>query len=162
MTMKHKGCENEARILEVLGQGAAPETMEESLRRHIAGCSSCAEVVSVYELFQNDSEQLCAAVPVPNAGRVWWRATLAARRAAAERALRPILIAERAALAVGGGVLIALLALAAPWLAEQMRHSSVFSETVAHTFSLSSLIFTSVIVCLVLMAGALYALWAEK
>lgn len=162
MTMKYKGCENEPRILEALGQGVAPGAMEGSLRRHIAACASCAEVISIYELFQNDSEQLCAAAPVPNAGRVWWRAMLAARRAAAERALRPILIAERAALAVGGGVLIALLVLAAPWLAEQMRHSGVFSETVAHTFSLSSLIVTSVIVCLVLMAGALFALWAEK
>jgi hypothetical protein len=162
MTMKHKGCENEARILEALGQGVAPAAMEEPLRRHIAGCASCAEAVSVYELFQNDSEQLCASALLPNAGRVWWRATLAARRAAAERALRPILIAERAALAVGGGVLLALLILAAPWLAGQLKHSSVFTGTVVHSFSLSSLIITSIVVCLLLMTGALYALWAEK
>lgn len=160
--MKHKVCENEARILEALGQGVAPETMEEPLRRHIAGCASCAEVVSVYELFQADSEQLCAAAPLPNAGRVWWRATLAARRAAADRALRPILMVERAALAIGGGALLALLFFAAPWLAGQMKHSSFFTGTVVYSFSLSSLIVTSIAVCLLLMAGALYTVWAEK
>jgi hypothetical protein len=162
MTMKHKGCENEPRVLEALGQGVAPGAMEGPLRRHIAGCASCAEVVSVYQLFQDDSEQLCAAAPLPNAGRVWWRATLAARRAAAERALRPILIAEKAALAIGGGALLALLLFAAPWLAGQLKHSNAFTGTVVYSFSLSSLIVTSVIVCLVLMTGALYALWAEK
>ncbi len=160
--MKHKGCENEPRILEALGQGVAPGSMEEPLRRHIAGCSSCTEVVSVYELFQNDSEQLSAAAPLPNAGRVWWRATLAARRAAAERALRPILIVEKAALAIGGGVLLALLFFAAPWMAGQLKHSSFFTGTVVYSFSLSSLIVTSVVVCLLLMTGALYTVWAEK
>jgi hypothetical protein len=162
MMMKHKGCENEVRILEALGQGVATEAMEEPLRRHIADCASCAEVVSVYELFQHDSEQLCAAAPLPNAGRVWWRATLAARRAAAERALRPILIAEKAALAIGGGVLLALLFFAAPWMAGQLKHSNAFTGTVVYSFSLSSLIITSVVVCLLLMAGALYTVWAEK
>jgi hypothetical protein len=160
--MKHKDCENEVRILEALGQGVAPEAFEESLRRHIEGCASCSEMVSVYELFQTESKQLCAAAPIPEAGRVWWRATRAARRAAAERALRPILIAERVALAIGGGVLIALLVLAASWLAGQVRHSGIFSGTVVYSFSLSSLIVASMIVCLLLMAGALYTLWAEK
>jgi hypothetical protein len=162
MTMEYKGCENEVRILEVLDQGVAPEAMEEPLRQHLAGCALCAEVVSVYELFQNDSEQLSAAAPLPNAGRVWWRATLAARRAAAERALRPILIAEKAALAIGGGVLLALLFFAAPWMAGQLKHSNAFTGTVVYSFSLSSLIITSVVVCLLLMAGALYTVWAEK
>lgn len=160
--MKHKSCENEAPILEALGQGVATEAMEEPLRRHILGCASCAEVVSVYKLFQNDREQLSAAVPLPNAGRIWWRAALAARRAAAERALRPILIVEKAALATGGGVLLALLVLAAPWLAEHARHSNVFAGNVVYSFPLSFFIVTSVVACLLLMAGALYTVWTEK
>jgi len=160
--MKHKGCENEVRILEALALGVAPEAMEEPLRRHIAGCASCAEAVSVYELFQQDCEQLSAAAPLPNAGRVWWRATLAARRAAAERALRPIHVAERFALAVGAGALVALLFFAAPWVAGQLAHTKMFSGTVVYTVSLSSLLATSVIICLLLMAGALYSVWAEK
>ena len=158
----NNGCENEARILEALGQGVAPEAMDEPLRRHIAGCASCAEVISVYELFQVDSEQLCAAAPLPNAGRVWWRATLAARRAAAERALRPIQIAERFALAVGAGALVALLIFAAPWVAGQLAHTKMFSGTMVYTVSLSSLLVTSGVVCLLLMAGALFTMWAEK
>ncbi len=160
--MKPSGCENEVLILEALGQGLAPEAMEEPLRRHLAGCASCAELISVYELFQRDSEHLCAAASLPEAGRVWWRASLAARRAAAERALRPILIAEKAALAVGGGVLIALLVFAAPWLARELDLPNGFSDTVVYSFPLASLIVTGMIVCALLMAGALYTLWAEQ
>lgn len=160
--MKHQGCENEARILEALGQGVAPESMQEPLRRHLAGCPSCAEFVSVYKLFQIDSQYLCAAAPLPDAGRVWWRARLAAHRAAANEALRPIMIAERFATAIGGGALIALLVVALPWLAGQMVHRSIFSDTIVYSFSLSSLIVSSAVTCLLLMAGALYALWTEK
>jgi hypothetical protein len=162
MIMKHKSCENEVRILEALGQGVAPEAFEEPLRQHVANCAWCAEIISVYELFQSDSKQLCATAPVPEAGHVWWRATLAARRAAAERALRPILIAERVALGVGCGTLIALLIFAAPWLAKQLPHTKIFSGAVVYTFPLSSLLVAGVIVCLLLMAGALYTVWAEK
>ena len=160
--MKHPGCENEVRILEALGQGLTPEALEEPLRRHIAGCDSCRELTTVSEMFRQDSAELCAAAPVPEAGRVWWRATLAARRAATERALRPIRIAEKTALAIGGGVLAALLIFFAPWLAGQLRHSSAFSGNTVSTFSLSTLIITSVVFCLALMAGALLTLWAEK
>ena len=160
--MKPKSCEIEIRILEALGKGVEPEALEEPLRRHIEGCASCAEMVSVYELFQTESKELCAAAPIPGAGRVWWRASLAARRATAERALRPILIAERAALAVGCGVLLALLILVAPWLSKHVEHSSVFAGTMVYSVSLSSLIVASLIVCLLLVAGALYTLWAEK
>lgn len=160
--MKQTGCENEDRILEALSKGCAPEALEEPLRQHVARCPSCAELVSVYELFQQDSQQLCAAAPVPEAGRVWWRATLAARRAAAERALRPILIAEKAAWAVGGGVLIALLIFAIPWLTKYVEHSSAFPGTVVYTIPLTTLIVTSIIICLIVMAGALITLWTEK
>lgn len=162
MIMKRTDCQNQDRILEALGKGLPPEAMDEPLRRHAESCPSCAEVISVYELFQTDSRELCSAAPLPQAGRVWWRATLAARRAAAERALRPILIAERIALAVGAGAIVALLFFAAPWIAEQLAHSKMFSGTVVYTVSLSSLLVASMVVCLLLMAGALYALWAEE
>lgn len=160
--MKNNGCENEVRILEALGRGVAPEALDEPLRRHIAGCASCAEVVSIYELFQNDSQQLCAAVPLPNAGLVWWRAALAARRTVADRALRPILIAEKAALAIGSGALLALLFFFAPWLTTHVENSRVLTKTVVYSLSLSSLIITSGVICLLLMAGALFTMWAEK
>ena len=160
--MKESGCENEGRILEALGHGLMPETLEGPLRRHVEACDSCTELVRVYELFQSDIAQVCAVAPVPEAGRVWWRAMLAARRAEAERALRPIVIAEKAALAVGAGALIALLIFATPWLAEQLARPSVFSRTVVYTLPLSSLLVASIIICLLLTAGALYTLWAEK
>ncbi len=160
--MKQQACENESRILEALGQGAAPESLQEPMRSHLAICPSCAEIVSAYKLFQIDSQYLCAAAPVPDAGRVWWRARLAAHRAAANQALRPIMIAERFAVAIGSGAVIALLVIAAPWLAGQMVNRKLFSDTILYSFSLSSLIVSSAVICLLLMAGALYALWTEK
>ena len=160
--MKQTGCENEERVLEALGKGRAVEAFEEPLRQHVASCASCAALISLYELFQKDSDRIRAAAPVPEAGRVWWRATMAARRAAAERALRPIMIAEKAALAVGGGVLLALLIFAAPWLAEQLARPSAFAGSVLYLFPMSRLIVTSVIVCALLAAGGLYTLRSEK
>jgi len=160
--MKHTGCENESRILETLGQGVAPEAMEEPLRRHLAQCADCRELVALAEMFRQERVELCAAAPVPNAGRIWWKASLAARREAAERALRPIRIAEKAALAIGGGILIALLVFVAPWLAEQIRHTSFLSSSLVSTFSFSTVFTASIIVCLLLMAGGLFTLWAEK
>jgi hypothetical protein len=159
--MRQTGCENEARVLDALSKGSAPELFEEPLRQHVASCASCAELVSLYKLFQRDSEQLRRAAPVPEAGRIWWRAMLAARRAAAERALRPIMIAERAALAVGGGALIAVLVFAAPWLAKQLERTSALTGSV-YGISLPFLMVASVIVCLLLAAGGLYALRDEK
>ena len=162
MRMKRQHCENEARILEALGQGVAAEALEEPLRTHLANCPSCTEILTLYRLFQIDSQCLCAAAPVPDAGRVWWRARLAAHRAAASQALRPIMIAERFAVAIGSGAAIALLVGTLPWLAGQIVHRKVFSDTIVYSFSLSSLIVSSAVVCLLLMAGALYALWTEK
>src|SRR5690348_10632749 len=162
MRMKRQHCENEARILEALGQGVAAEALEEPLRTHLANCPSCTEILTLYRLFQIDSQCLCAAAPVPDAGRVWWRARLAAHRAAASQALRPIMIAERFAVAIGSGAVIALLVVTLPWLAGQIVHRKVFSDTIVYSFSLSSLIVSSAVVCLLLMAGALYALWTEK
>lgn len=160
--MKPTGCEIEIRLLEALGQGLSPEEMEEPLRRHLAQCETCREVIALAAMFRQDGTELCAAAPLPSAGRIWWKATMAARQAAAERALRPIRIAEKAALAIGGGVLIALLGFVAPWLAEQIRPASFFSTTVVSTFSLSSVFTASIVVCLLLMAGGLFTLWAEK
>jgi hypothetical protein len=72
------------------------------------------------------------------------------------------MIAERFAVAIGSGAAIALLVGTLPWLAGQIVHRKVFSDTIVYSFSLSSLIVSSAVVCLLLMAGALYALWTEK
>ena len=160
--MKSSGCENEVRVLEALGRGLKPETMEAPLRLHVGVCPSCAELVSVYELFQRDNAELCAVAQVPDAGRVWWRATMAARRAAAERALRPILIAEKTALAVGAGALIALLIFVTPWIMDQFSHASAIKGAFGITMPLSSLVVASFFAFILVLAGAIYTLWAEK
>ncbi len=160
--MKEMVCENEGRVLEALSEGRAPDQFEESLGAHVASCASCSEIISLYKLFQEDSEQLHASAPVPQAGRVWWRAVMAARRDAAERALRPIMIVEKISLAVGGGALAALLIFAAPWLAEQLKRASALTGSALYGISLPSLMSVSVIVSLLLAAGGLYALRSEK
>lgn len=160
--MRETACKNEVQVLEALREGSTPETFDEALRQHVEDCAACAELVSLHELFQQESAELRRAAPVPEAGRVWWRAMLAARRAAAERALLPIMIAEKAALAVGGGVLIALVIFAAPWLAGQLKRASVLAGLAPNGILLPFLMVTSVIICTLLAAGGLYALRSEK
>jgi hypothetical protein len=49
-----------------------------------------------------------------------------------------------------------------PWLAAQLRNSRAFSGAVVFALPLTPLVVSSVILCVLLMAGALYTLWAEK
>ncbi len=155
--MKQMACQNEDRVLEALGQGLAPEGFEKSLREHVADCDACKEIVALVAAFQSDNAELQAAAPVPEAGVIWWRASLAARRAAAERAMRPIAMAEKAAWAVGAAVLIALAAMAAPWLARQLERPETF-----YGLSLPVLFAASALICLLVAAAGIYTLWAEK
>ena len=168
--MKKTGCKNESRILEALRDGCKPEAFEESLREHVAGCISCAELVYVHELFQKDGEQMRVAAPIPEAGRIWWRAQMATRRACAERALRPIAIAERAAFAAGSVALVAFSFFVAPQLSGPLARLSsgwaalinAFWDSYLNIWPASSLIAVSAMAGILLMAGSIYILLAEK
>jgi len=78
------------------------------LRAHFASCAACAETAMVAGFLEQAAGT--ADTRVPEAGFVWWKSQLRARREAAARAERPIVVAERAAAV--GTVLVAVWAAA--------------------------------------------------
>jgi len=91
--MTHPGaCPRER---EVLAQAQAGALTVES-RWHLASCDACAEALLVTSFLEQAASE--ASVEVPPAGLVWWKAQLRLRREAEQRAARPILWMERAAL----------------------------------------------------------------
>lgn len=86
-------CEKEPLVLEAVKNGR----WDDDLRRHTAECAVCSEVALTASFLHAMRDEDFAEVQVPQAGRVWWRAQLQARRTAAERAVKPVTIAELAA-----------------------------------------------------------------
>ena len=81
-------CEKETEILEALrGGGLSPE-----LASHATSCAICADTLAVSEFFQSDAPE---APPVPDSDFLWWRAQLARKRLAVERATRSIAVVRK-------------------------------------------------------------------
>ena len=99
--MKITHCDEEGRVLEALASGRWAGPWGEEIRRHVAKCPVCAEVALVAEALRREDTLAQAEARLPSAGFVWWKAQLAARRAAAERAEQPLAVAERVAEAFG-------------------------------------------------------------
>lgn len=89
--MKTAMCECEELVVRAVRSGH----WTDALRTHAASCESCAEAMLVAGLMMEDAAHDEPAVP--DAGLVWWKAELRFKRERAERALRPILFAERVA-----------------------------------------------------------------
>lgn len=98
-------CLREDETLNALHSGVWPH----DLREHVAGCEACNELAAVAGLL------LDAASPVtlPSAGFLWWKGQLQAQREQAERAQRPMAVAE--ACGVGGVVAGLLLLSGTAW-----------------------------------------------
>ncbi len=111
-------CSRESDTARAASAGDWPE----GLRAHAAACPVCRDVALVAGALRRDRRYLPADPPPAAAGRIWWMARIRARRAAAERALRPITVMELAALAamapVAAGALASVPPAAAAWLAE--------------------------------------------
>lgn len=110
--MKQVYCEKEAEIIQALPSGA----LDVELKKHAATCAICADTLAVSEFFQ--AERTAALVPVchserreepwldlststvnkntrfcaglPDADFLWWKAQLASKQLAVERATRSI------------------------------------------------------------------------
>ena len=118
-------CSRESDTARAASVGEWPE----GLRAHAADCSVCRDVALVAGALANDRRNLPAEPPVAGAGRIWWIAQLRSRRAAAERAVRPIAVMELLALIVvvpvASGALASALPTISSWLAELRFVSAV-------------------------------------
>lgn len=99
--MNPAGCEREQDIARAVRSGL----WNAELREHAAGCEACAETMAVAAFLQSGEDP---AATVPEAGLMWWRLELRARREKRARALRPLVIAERAAGVLFGSACVAV------------------------------------------------------
>jgi len=171
-TMKVPRCDREQAVTEMLRRGHWPEACDPALCAHVETCPVCSEVVSVGQLLREEQASLLADMKLPDAGLVWWKAQLRARREAAELATRPIALAEKFALACGLASLLAFLAwkwtgfhawldrLASFGLSDAQWLRSVLLNSWNQPFS--TLFVASVSLIVLFMACLVYALWAEK
>jgi hypothetical protein len=106
-------CEFESEVLTAVLQSRWPERVDPELRAHVAKCEICSDVAIVAGAI--DGAREASATAVPEAGRVWWRAQLRARREAAETAGRPITAAQVIAFACAVGLIGACFGAMSTW-----------------------------------------------
>lgn len=93
-------CEREQDVVRALRTGFWPE----GLRAHAGSCDSCGEAMLVAAaLLEADAVQ---PAQVPDAGLIWWKTELRLKREKAEKAMRPVMIAELATAAATGVALL--------------------------------------------------------
>jgi len=179
--MKISQCDREQQVLDALQSGRWAGPWGEEIRRHAAACAVCSEVVLVAEALRYQGELAQTEVRLPSAGLVWWKAQLAARRAAEERAAQPIAWVERMGQVFGALALLRLGFWQWPrilgWLGGsrslmRMPESSAgiadwareFLRSFAQGFGRSPgyLLLVSVGVFLTLVAFSAYAVWREE
>lgn len=172
-------CDREQNVIDALKSGRWDGPWGEEIRKHAAGCTVCTEVLLVATAMRREDELTHSAVRLPGAGLVWWKAQLAARRAAEQRATEPIAWAERLAQFLGVLTVLGLVFWQWPriagWLgstkdlarvptngiAEWSRH---FFQGLAQGFGQSPiyLVLVSAGAFLTLVAFAAYAVWREE
>jgi len=179
--MKMASCDREQQVVDALASGRWGTAWGEEIRRHAAGCAACSEVVLVAEALRREEELAHAEARLPSAGLVWWKAQIAARRAAEERVTQPIAFVERAAQALAAFAVFGLAVwqwprIAAWFSGKAAAHVaanppaavSAFPQNLvqglAQVFSQPSGHLTAVGICAVLtvMGLAAYVVWREE
>ncbi len=102
--MKHRLCPFEEKISEASRSGQ----WSDELLAHVAACASCEEVTLVAS-YLSESTAAVMGGRLPDAGRIWFKAQIAAKAEAMERAMRPILWARRFAFGACGAVFVTVL-----------------------------------------------------
>lgn len=87
--MSRDACAREGDVATAVGSA----TWTDELRAHVRDCATCREVELVTSAMMAAMREE-AEEPLPDAGRLWWRAQLEARGAARRRSMRPLDVAE--------------------------------------------------------------------
>jgi sterol desaturase/sphingolipid hydroxylase (fatty acid hydroxylase superfamily) len=103
--MKPAQCIHEEEVARAARSGDWPA----ALRAHANDCPVCSEVALVSAFLQTEAESARTEAVLPDASRIWRKAQWASEQAVAERALRPIALMEKLAIACGVLVFAALL-----------------------------------------------------
>ena len=92
-------CVREQDVLDAIGTNPWPDRADEDLRRHVAKCAICIDLVQVVRPLLEDGERASGEAHLPPASVVWWRAQIRARGEAARLATWPLTLAHGAAVA---------------------------------------------------------------
>ena len=95
--MKPFECEKESLVIEAVRSGS----WDADLREHADQCDSCSDALVVARVLNEMRGVDLAEARIPDAGLMWWKAQLVAKRTAAERATQPISFVERFAYVCG-------------------------------------------------------------
>ena len=121
-------CPFESDVIDALASRRWPAKAEESLRAHVATCSSCADLAEVAGALLHEEEAAYGAARVPAAASVWHRAQLRAREEAVRAAARPIGFVQGLAFSGAIAVAIAAVVWAGPILFSQLPEWSAVSN----------------------------------
>lgn len=179
--MKVSHCDREQDVVNAMVSARWGSAWGEELRRHAATCEACSEVALACQAFQQEVE-LARAEPgqtLPSAGLIWWKAQLAARRAAEYRAALPILWVERLMYVFGVASVLALGARQWPrligWLQEAPGYLSRSFAVPGHpeiaqsldcfagaSTQSTTLVYAGAAAFLTFVVLAVYAVWREE
>ena len=185
--MKLPQCDREQEVVDALRSGRWMSAWGDELREHAENCEVCAEVAFAAQEFQREAELARTefqqpGTRLPSAGLVWWKARLAARRAAEERAAAPMLWVERAASVLGTLTVVGLgiwkWSIVAGWLSRFEASESAARAAATPEYSLTGkwlhwlgqawtgapsalLLVATATVFLSLMVFAAYVVWGE-
>jgi hypothetical protein len=111
--MKLPQCDREQEVVDALRSGRWASAWGQDIRQHAAVCSVCSEVAFAAQALQHEMNLAQAELQqpdagLPSAGLVWWKAQLAARRAAEKRAAEPMVLVERIAFVLGALAVLGL------------------------------------------------------
>lgn len=160
--MSKQFCDLEPQVLEA----ANSASWEPSLRRHLDECPSCSDVALV-AAFMKEADAEVADAAVPEGELVWWKAQLKARRAAAEKATRPIAVMEKLAFAGAGLALVVALAVLWPfvrswgdWVSSNWSTGSQAAPVLA--IGLASMVGLGAVLVLFALGMGLYFAWSDR
>ena len=158
--MKPVQCIHEEEVARAAQSGNWPT----ALRGHANECPVCSEVALVSAFLQTEAESARTEAVLPDAGRIWRKAELATRQAAAERALRPIALMEKLTIAcavlVSGAVFLWNWQRIFAWLARAAVPAATKMPPGAQT-NLSLFAVTAVLLLLPILLFGLYVSWSE-
>jgi hypothetical protein len=170
--MKVPQCDKEQAVAEMVQGGHWPDSCDPALKAHLEHCAACSEVVLAAQFLLEEKAALLATLKLPDAGLVWWKAQLRARREAAATATRPIALAERFALACGLAGLVACLvwkwAVVHAWLGGLssfgLSDARWFFNLLLDSWNqpFASLFIASASLLVLFMACLVYAIWARE
>lgn len=124
--MRRVECEFEADALAAGLQGRWPDRVDHELFTHVAACPICSDVVALGPAFEEARQETRVAAQLPNAGLVWWRAQVRARREASDKAMTPISFTQMIGFGSAFGIVGACFGAASPWF--QAVFARVVSE----------------------------------